>query len=406
MQLAGLQTELSEINAEYEHAMGEAARYSTERQRLPHLVASGEIPLIYSTTARDGAGKTVTALNGLFDQILQRRAELAAALPRYRAELVQAQAAAAGMASQESLSAAARLATEVLQQRVEVAQSLSDSLEQMLSGIVDATQEAAQFAVDLGDAIRVGEPRRIGTRSARALNRETPSDIASDAGALAGWWQNLAWDASAAIGERIGAAPIVLTLGTVLGVVVLWLAIGRAVPRWFERRLGEEPLQLDRATRVGGLVVACGRGLVLVACWAAMCLTWGVPDAWLHTGESFLGAWATFIAMRLVLRWALSPDNPELRVIDIRQEAAQNLYATLIGLGFYTTVLVPFMALVGQAATPLAELSRSLQLAYGAGMVLIGTAMVRRAGGLSGVLPAPRTAAKSLVHHGACPVHS
>ncbi len=397
MQLAGLQTELVETEAKCELSLGRARRYSAERNRLPLLIARGEIPLVYSTRARDDAEDSVTELNALFDEVLERRAEMARALPRYETELAAAREAAALVAAEGALGAAASSATEVLRRRVELASELSALLERELTRIVDATQEAAQFAVDVAGAIEAGEPRRLGARTTRPLGMEAWPTVASDTAVALGWWEDVARQSVDGALRRAFAWSFVLTCVVLVATALLWAMFPRAAA-WLARRVGEESLQRRRACRLAAPMVAAGRGLAVAAGWAALCLTWDTPSACLEAGTSLIGAWATFAVFRLALRWALSPGEPELRAVDLREAAAANLHCLLVRLGAYTALLVPLMALLARVPSPLVELSRALQFAYLSGMVAIGALVVHRAGGLSEVLPAPAGAAKTLVH--------
>jgi small-conductance mechanosensitive channel len=395
MQLASLQTEHAQFETDWEQLQEREEEIASQRTRLPQLVRNADLPLLYAETTRDEAEETVSDMNDLFDRALGRRAELAEAVQRYEAELSEATQSAEAL-QQGELSQAWPSALQVLGTRVEATRGLVALLDQIIGKAVEVSETGAQLALELNRAIELGEPRRILARTAAPLSAESLAEIGTELTALRGA------AADTLHGARSAVEGTNLWLGAVL--TLLLMAVAGALcwemPRLPDRLAPVTDSQTEnsdpkRVRRALELLVPAGRALVVLALWELLVRIWHLSDGWWLAGLYVLGAWTAYFVLNFVLRELFAPRRAEFRVLNLRQEAAQSLYHLLRALAAYTAALLPPIGLLGSLEELPAETMRALQVVYGAGLLLIGVYVVRRAGGLGAVLPRPETPRKT-----------
>ena len=388
VQFNALETERSQWAAELRAALDRGAELVDERRRLPGLVRSGRLPPLNAENARMKADETSADMGTLFDTGLARRAELEKARARYERELARARELAEELGDPE-LAEAWEEAIGILEDRQESTTTLVGSLNDLIKQAADAGDAAAGLSVDLEDAIKVSEPRRLTSRGAPPVSAQTLAEIQEEAAGLALEAHAALVEADATLRRAnlwvVGALTL-LALGLA---VTAWLALA-GVPCRLIARCREPEGASQRQVRAAQLLVPGGRAVVLAILWVLLVRIWGLYGGWALLGLALVGAWTGYYLLNYALQELLAPDAPEARLLDIGDSAATHGHGILRALALYTAILYPMIQLLGALQSHPAQTIRVLQIIYGAGLLAIGAIMIRRAGGLAEVLPQRR----------------
>ena len=266
MQLSALQTERSQFEAEHRRVHEIAEELENDGRRMPTLISTSKLPLMYAEDAQEWADETVADMNALFDETLSRRTELAQSLERYRSELADARQSAEALQG-GPLTPVWDSALQVLADREEAASELVELFDKLVGETVDASEAGSQLSLDLNKAIQISLPRRLSARTATPIGGATFTATKDELTGLLGQARGAKQEATASIQSAnmpvSGALSLVLLALAVTG----WVLVPRVPGRILSQCDPHEGASghLLRATR---LLVPVGRFVVLIALWA------------------------------------------------------------------------------------------------------------------------------------------
>ncbi len=388
MQTAAMQAERARYQESLDDAVRLAAEFGKQERRLPGLLVTGGLPLAYLAEARDRADETVAQMGTLFDEALERRAELTRELVTYGQDVTAARAASRTWRTGD-LATAMQSAVGVLEKRAATARELATLLDDTIAQTVEVSEAAGNLSLDLTAGLRTRRSRSLMARTTKPLTLGTAAEIGVEMRSLAeqatGGLLN-AGERISAVNPWLAAALSALLLGLL---VALWWALPR-LAEGFAKEARDRGLA-EGVTRLSRLMVPGGRALLLMGFVSLTARTWHLPEDWEMAAVAYIGAWMLYVILLYVLRELLAPGAPERRVLPLGDEAAGNLFRVLRSAALYTVVLYPVLVLLGQGSEPPAETLRALQFIFPVGLLALLLVMTRGSGGLLAVLPAPDT---------------
>lgn len=379
----------------------DTARRATDLQQrlesLPKVIGSGSIAALNATGTRKAAQDTLAVMNQRFDKALEQRSQLTSQLvDKYTAEATAAQKLS-GTIYNKTLSPIATQAANTLAARATAAQKLLEVLDDLLQRTVAVSQSAAQLLTQMTQTERETQQRGILAQSGPPLGADTFAKVAGEMVKLEAEAEKGFGEAGTTLSQRDLPAGAALTVLMLLAFGFLWFEV-RHVPG----RIASETDEQGRATRVGRalrMLVPATRAVLVMAWLATAMQVWGLPDDWTIDAVVVSGFWAVYFIWDWLLRETLAPASPEFRVLAMRDEAASALYGVVRAVGLLVVCFLSVIYLLrGLAQVPTVTV-RVLQMALGLGVLGLGGGLIYKAGGVSAVLPAPKSRRRRMARH-------